>query len=599
VLILLANKEFPLHVLLTINFIGWSSVCVLYISERNMHKCVDSTSDKLGFSKGAGSLETKLAKFLVDLERFATASFEFRPQGEEGTNNLWLSLYRIVLTTYNDLDAQAVELALFDDKSKLWTQAMLVGSPRGPFSQAMLLEGGQLTNPADFDDNGVITMAQPVSFAGTLFGCLRVELRKGELPSKEDRRILSLFATQGALMLVDSQFTDQLLRMRVAGEESTRAKTGFLANLSHEIRGPLGIILNGVELINDGLCGPVTESQRETLGMIKQNGDHLLDLVNDVLDYAKVEAGKIKAKPVKLKVGSLLTDLSNVVRSQSIAKKQDLKTDPVEKDLTLLCDKRHARQMLINLLTNAVKYTPLNGSIHISAERIPGNRIKITVADTGIGIPVAERSKVFGAFERVEDKYAQSQVGSGLGMPLTKRLAEVNKGTVDFESEQGVGSTFWLILPAAETVEEEEILGGTEKRQGVFARGRGEAILLVDRENDERDMLERYLAHQGFKVINAANGAEVLRTLREWPIDLAVVEYDLPDITGEEMVGMIRQNPAAADLPIVMLSSKAFVFDIERFLKLGVDRCLSKPVDLCEIADTARQLIDETKSIPT
>jgi CheY-like chemotaxis protein/anti-sigma regulatory factor (Ser/Thr protein kinase) len=387
--------------------------------------------------------------------------------------------------------------------------------------------------------------------------------------------------------------------MRVAGEESTRAKTGFLANLSHEIRGPLGIILNGVELINDGLCGPVTESQRETLGMIKQNGDHLLDLVNDVLDYAKVEAGKIKAKPVKLKVGSLLTDLSNVVRSQSIAKKQDLKTDPVEKDLTLLCDKRHARQMLINLLTNAVKYTPLNGSIHISAERIPGNRIKITVADTGIGIPVAERSKVFGAFERVEDKYAQSQVGSGLGMPLTKRLAEVNKGTVDFESEQGVGSTFWLILPAAETVEEEEILGGTEKRQGVFARGRGEAILLVDRENDERDMLERYLAHQGFKVINAANGAEVLRTLREWPIDLAVVEYDLPDITGEEMVGMIRQNPAAADLPIVMLSSKAFVFDIERFLKLGVDRCLSKPVDLCEIADTARQLIDETKSIPT
>ncbi len=168
---------------------------------------------------------------------------------------------------------------------------------------------------------------------------------------------------------------------------------------------------------------------------------------------------------------------------------------------------------------------------------------------------------------------------------------------MDFQSESGAGSTFWLILPAAETSVGDPEADEAQERHGVFARGRGEAILLVDRENDEREMLEKYLAHQGFKVISASSGAEVLRTLREWPIDLAVVEYDLPDITGEEMVGMIRQNPTAADLPIVMLSSKAFVFDIERFLKLGVDRCLSKPVDLSEIAATARQLIDETKSM--
>ncbi len=589
------NHSFSFLVLAILNFIGWGSVGVLYLSERNLLSFVDSTGKKLGFSSSSGNLEVRLSKFLFELERFASASFDFRSDGIKSSHNLWANLCRIVTTTKRELNATSVELSLFDDKSKLWSQAILVGCPKTQFSQSMLVEKWQITEASDFRSDGILILAQPLIFAGTLFGCLRVELKPNAIPSKEDRRILSLFATQGSLMLIDAQFTNQLIRMKVAGDESIRAKTGFLANLSHEIRGPLGIILNGVELIEDGLCGEITKAQRDTLKMIKQNGDHLLDLVNDVLDYAKVEAGKVKAKPLDLPLKVLLKDLSNVVRSQSIQKKQKLHLEPCSDNLAVICDKRHARQMLINLLTNAVKYTEEGGSITISAEKLADNRAKITVADTGIGIPLSEQSKVFGAFERVENKYANLQVGTGLGMPLTKKLSEVNKGTVGFESEEGVGSTFWLILPATKIdkkIEEEE---DSLKDAPKVIKGKGETILLVDKDTPEREMLSKYLGSQNFNIITALSEDSVIKATKENKIDLAIIECELPNISGEEMVSMLRENKASMNLPIIMLSSRAFVFDIEHFLKLGVDMCLSKPVNLSEIASTTRMLIDKTK----
>lgn len=584
----------PIAVLVVLNFIGWAAVCVLYIAERNMLDSVDKTSEALGFSVTQGSLENKLGRFLVELKRFARASLDFAPNGMSGNKSLWTNLYRIALTTKKELNANAVELALFDEASGLWTQAILVGNARTRYCQSMLLETKLHTAAREIDSDETFIIMQPVSFSGTLFGSLRVEFGNGVRPTLEDRQILKILANQGALLLVDARFTDEVLRMRKAGEESVRAKTGFLANLSHEIRGPLGIILNGVEIVTDGLCGPVTESQRETLGMIKQNGDHLLDLVNDVLDYAKVEAGKIKAKPVSLAVKPLLSDLANVVRSQAMGKKQKLKVEPVDESLAILCDKRHARQILINILTNAIKYTPNEGRITVSSERITGNRIKISVADTGIGIPESERDKVFGAFERVDDKYAQSQIGTGLGMPLTKRLLEVNKGYIDFTSVKGEGSTFWMILPAGELPK--EIAQEEEISPNRMAQGRGEHILLVEKEGEERDMLQRYLIHQGFEISLATTDMQVVGLMREKSFAIAIVECDLPSMSGEDIVGIIRNNPTASNLPVIVLSSKAFVFDIERYLKLGVDRCLSKPVELSEIAMTTRQLIDEARA---
>src|SRR5262249_18421399 len=157
------------------------------------------------------------------------------------------------------------------------------------------------------------------------------------------------------------------------------------------------------------------------------------------LDYAKVESGRITPKKVVVVVNELLQDLAGVIRSQAEAKGHKVVAKPGDEALAISCDRRHLRQMLINLLTNAVKDTPNGGRIEVWAERIAGNRIKIYVKDSGVGIDEKDRYKVFTAFERIENAYSMNQVGTGLGMPLTKRLAEVNNGSIDFDSKPGEG----------------------------------------------------------------------------------------------------------------------------------------------------------------
>jgi CheY-like chemotaxis protein len=247
------------------------------------------------------------------------------------------------------------------------------------------------------------------------------------------------------------------------------------------------------------------------------------------------------------------------------------------------------------LLTNAIKYTPDGGRITVSANRTTSGKVKIAVQDTGIGIPEAEQSKVFSAFERVDDEYANTQVGTGLGMPLTQRLAEVNGGTVGFDSVEGQGSTFWVLLTA---VEVEPLAELSESEDGVFeGHGEGECILFVDNKDEMSELVERYMVKHGFEVVRASNGSEVLKQLRKHRIEVALVENDLAGFSGEEVVSCIRMTPHSASVPIILLSSRAFVFDIARYLQLGVDRCLSKPVALSEIAATVRRLIDEARTL--
>jgi len=588
-------EELSYLALCMLNLISWFCIAILFVSRNRMLDAVERATKELGLPKMAGPVEERLSAFVREAERYHRAAYAFRAEENLDSANLSQSLQQIAFLAYKELRAQSVELSLYDESSMMWSKSFVVGEPKNPNSQAMLVEAASDDLSSYSDGSSVLT--HPVTFAGTMFGQIRIEFEAGYKPTSADREVAYLLSSQGAIMLVDARFTDELLRMRRLGEESVKAKTGFLATLSHEIRGPLGIILNGIELILDGLCGPVTESQKETCKMVQTSGEHLLDLVNDVLDYAKVEAGKVTAKPVELALKPLLTDITNVVRSQAMAKKHKLKLEPVDAALGMECDKRHARQMLINLLTNAVKYTPEGGSITVKAERTGAGRIEISVQDTGVGIPESEKPKVFGAFERVENQYSMAQVGTGLGMPLTKKLAEVNRGSVDFESTEGEGSRFWISMPAVDLGEEEEEVKEDLREKDRAPQGQGEQILLVDHNEEARSMLERYLVHQGFNVVSATSNAELIRLVQDHKIELAVVENDMPDTSGEEIITLLRSSPKTSKVPIILLSSKAFVFDIERFLKLGVDRCLSKPVDLSEIATTSRQLIDEARSL--
>lgn len=597
ILLFLASADHIIIVVEILNLCGWMAAAAFLVRRE---KTLFHLKEKLSIVDESSNLEAKVGQFLDDLKRYDKAAFAFQLETTVVPAEIGYHLNRILSLALEELTGNAAELTLFleDNESQIYSQSLLVGFPKSIATQSMLVtDMPEITGPV-YDDgkSGQKVLIMPVRFAGTTFGVLRVELPSGRVVKDSDLNVMNLLASQTAVVLLDARFSEELLKMRRLSEESVRAKTGFLANLSHEIRGPLGIILNAVELAQEGLCGEVSEALRETLQMVRESGSHLLDLVNDVLDYAKLEAGKITPKPANLLLKPLLEDIVAVVRSQAVAKKHKLKLERVEATLGIACDKRHARQMLINLLTNAIKYTPEGGTITVKGERAVGNRAKISVIDTGIGIPKSQRHKVFAAFERVEDKYANSQVGTGLGMPLTRKLAEANGGSIDFESEESKGSTFWLILPAVDVTEEktEEVTGETRVKCG-----KGETLLLVDPDADARGMLELYLKNQGFEVIGAGEGRDVLRILRDQKVELAIVENDLQELSGEEIIAAIRSNPKLAALPVVLISAKAFVFDIERFLKLGVDRCLSKPVPLHELAQTARRLIDESASQPT
>ena len=562
--------------LLYINLLAWLCVTVLISKNKKTRKAIKFATKAFGFEQKSENLNDAINEFTKESQRYIKASFAF---GTGYTNsNLSENLSSLAEIAYKEFPSQAVEIKLFEENSKLGSNSLVIGVPL-----------------KDFSKNDPSMVSEQIRIGETTFGTINIEPKNGVKFSKNDQKILKVLSAQGAMSFIQSKFAEELLRLNKLGEQNAQAKTGFLANLSHELRGPLGIILNGVELASDGLCGELPPKMCQMLEMIKGSGDHLLDLINDVLDYAKVEAGKTKATPVVLPVKELLVDITNVVRTQAFAKKHSLTLGKVSKDFAILVDKRHIRQMLINLLTNAIKYTPKQGQIDVLVERISEDKIKISVKDSGIGIAKEDHAKVFAAFERVENQYAMSQSGTGLGMPLTKKLAEVNNAELGFKSELDKGSTFYLILPAVEIA---QVASADDKNDlNDVVLGRGERVLLVDSNKDTREIMNIYLTSQGFEVRIAEGGADFLAYIRKNPVDLAVIENDLPDLTGEDIISAMRSMPQTMKIPTILLSSKAFVFDIEHFIKMGVDRCLSKPVSLSELSITARKLIDEHQTL--
>lgn len=497
------------------------------------------------------------------------------------------TLERVVKLVYGMFEAESVELALFDTVTNLYHSSIVIGTPSKTSSQAMLsgaAEGSEIESRPD-------VLIHALSFAGTMLGTLRVGLSKGTVPRVIDKEILKLLGMQASIALINAQYTSQLMKMKHSSEESLKVKTGFLANLSHEIRAPLGIMLNAVELVLDGLCGPVNQDQSDTLGMVQKNGEHLLELINDVLDYAKVESGRLQANKVDILVNEILEDVCNVVRSQADAKSHRLTFKPGSDAFAISCDRRHARQMLINLLSNAVKYTPDGGVIEVWAERVAQGKVKIHVKDSGVGIDISERDKVFTPFERIDNSYSMSQVGTGLGMPLTKKLAEVNGGVIDFSSTPGAGSDFWLTFP---TVDINSIVTDSHQEQVLDAGGRGEAVLLVEQEDDERGVVSKYLTHQGFVVYAVQGKQDAIAIIKSKKLDLAIVDNKAADESSDDVIKVLRNSSQSPSLPIILVSSKGFVFDIEKYLKSGIDRCLIKPLRLAELAQIARQLLDGT-----
>ncbi|MFA5335083.1 MAG: PAS domain-containing sensor histidine kinase [Candidatus Omnitrophota bacterium] len=244
------------------------------------------------------------------------------------------------------------------------------------------------------------------------------------------------------------QAEEEILKAKEAAEGANKAKSSFLANMSHELRTPLNAIIGFSELMKEESVGPLNEKQEEYVDYIHESGKHLLSLINDILDLSKVESGKMALEPGEFDLKTLLEKSLVFVKEKAAKHGIALSTDIGEGIGAIRADERKVKQVIFNLLSNSMKFTPDGGKIGINARRDGNKEISVCVWDTGIGIDEKDRSKVFSEFEQIDSEYSRKYAGTGLGMPLSKKFVELHGGKMWFESEgKGKGARFCFTLP--------------------------------------------------------------------------------------------------------------------------------------------------------
>lgn len=370
--------------------------------------------------------------------------------------------------------------------------------------------------------------------------------------------------------------------------EASRAKSEFVANVSHELRTPLNAVIG----FSEYLIGPdfdnLTPRQKGFLADIRDSGEHLLQLINDILDLSKIEAGRMELHREPIPVPNLLREATAMLRSQ--AERKSIRfTSSVPADLGIArVDPKLAKQVLVNLLSNAVKFTPESGSVEARARR-EGDDLVLEVEDTGIGIPDEHLPKIFDEFHQVDGSYARKFQGTGLGLALVKRMVEMHEGTVVVRSRAGEGSRFTCRFPAC--VGEPEAAVEAPPSPAVAAPARpvegpprpepGASRVLVVEDNEvSRKLARNVLRSRGFQVLEAASGEEALEILATERPDLVLMDIQLPGLDGLEVTRRLKADPRTAAIRIVALSAHGVGADEGAAREAGCEGYLSKPIRL-------------------
>ena len=346
-----------------------------------------------------------------------------------------------------------------------------------------------------------------------------------------------------------SQTNEQLREAEAEADRANRAKSRFLASMSHELRTPLNAILGFSELLSDPSRRTFDEATRQRfIGQIHSSGKHLLQLINDILDLSKVEAGQMELHrqqvEVEVAVREVIATVEPLARSKAMALKGE-----VEPDLALDADAGKLKQMLLNLLSNAIKFTGDGGAVTVNARR-NGSWIEIAVTDTGIGIAASDLDRLFGEFQQLDQQPGGRQEGTGLGLALTRRFAQLHGGTVSVVSERGKGSTFTIRLPARAAIHPSATAASPSSEAGAD----NPLVLVVDDNSQAAEILGRHLEHGGFRFEVAHNGAEALRMTTELMPMAVILDILLPEIDGWEVLTRLKENPTTRNIPVVIVS---------------------------------------------
>jgi PAS domain S-box-containing protein len=379
----------------------------------------------------------------------------------------------------------------------------------------------------------------------------------------------------------------ELEAARKAADKANRAKSEFLSSMSHELRTPLNAVLGFAQLMASEVPPPPPHQQR-SIDQILKGGWYLLRLINEILDLAMIESGKVTMSQESMSLPDVLADCKGMIEPQAEKRGIRLQFPTFDKLYYVHADRTRVKQVMINLLSNAIKYNSVDGSVIVECVVSGKDRVRISVRDTGVGLAPEQVAHLFQPFNRLgqEDKHEE---GTGIGLVVTKQLVELMGGVIGVESDVGVGSVFWVEFAASEPPElmldniDDESLG----RRQTLADGAEQPTLLYVEDNPANlALVEELMQRRGdLRLLTAINGNLGLELARAYLPDVILMDINLPGISGYEALNSLREDPATRHIPVLALSANAVPRDIEKGLEAGFFRYLTKPIRVREFME--------------
>lgn len=470
---------------------------------------------------------------------------------------------------------------------------LLLGYRQGEVSDAELYS---MVHPDDFDHvaSAFITMvtgsrSQPhvryrVRHAEGQW--VTVDSRAQAVVDDAGRFLGAVVVTRDVSARLESE--QRLQALRQAADQASRAKSDFLSRMSHELRTPLSAILGFSQLLEmDDL--PV--QQAEAIDHILRAGQHLRELIDEVLDIARIETGHLDLAMGAVLMADVVSQVVELSRARAERSEVVVQSAVGPESGAVLADRQRLVQVVFNLVSNAIKYNHPGGRVDLSCQTTPEGRIRLAVADTGQGIRAEDVARVFEPFERLGAEQTGVE-GTGVGLSLARHLIERMRGTLEVESVPEVGSTFFVELPMAVVAEEAPAGTGALRRPGGDSPPHTFRVLLVEEDLSSLELVERVLARRpGLTVLSAVNGQMALDLALEHRPDLVLLDLNLPDTSAPELLERLGREPATSEIPVAVLSSEDAGGQVRRMLGRGVAGQLSKPIDvraLLSLVDAVR-----------
>ncbi len=371
----------------------------------------------------------------------------------------------------------------------------------------------------------------------------------------------------------------ELERARSEAEKANLAKSEFLSNMSHELRTPLNAILGFAQLMEAG-SPPPTPSQQRSIEQILKGGWYLLELISEILDLALIESGRATLSREAMSLSELLLECHAMIEPQARQRGIEVSFPPTAIPYFVNADRTRLKQILLNLLSNAIKYNKPGGAVAVECSLSPPDALRISVRDSGVGLAAEHMAQLFQPFNRL-GKEAGAEVGTGIGLVVTKRLVEMMGGAIGVDSVLGVGSVFWfeLSLGSAPQITADSVTAES-RPQSALALGRPQRTLLYVEDNPANlELVEQLVARRpDLRLLCAMDGNRGIELARIHLPEVILMDINLPGISGIEAMKILRADPSTAHIPIIALSANAVPRDIERSLDAGFFDYLTKPI---------------------